>query len=496
MTDLENNKDLFYDMGPTVREGHWKSGDEKGFLAWWMSCGGRLTGGRRTNWASYNPVQYALAPLRLFGPRKDQYFAVILAAEPGGYTQWLTGGATISAVVGGAIQGALYGMDAFSPETLRWAGRLAKPWFGMTRVVDRRLKKEAVIISMIDTLKRKKKGVALLHEKICGNILAGAIGNAMGSPVEGKHYWEIDEKHPKGITTVLQPERLEAEDDNQMAMLLTETYLEREGRPVMARHFGKTWRDRLNRDHFFTLCMGNAYDMIRDGWDPRITGHWSVVTGSTVMCMEPVGIYNIADPEYAFIDAKAVSYMYQRGLDMLAAANMAATVAEALRPDATVDSVCRAALDTAPTAPLRTFDKRKFKTFREYLEACIEIADKYDDVLKARKELYDKCLLYHMIDPLELWGYSLAMFRIAKGDVRQAAIGGTNIGRDSDTISGRAAMLSGTLRGASNVPKKWIRMFKPESLAKIRRNAQRFADVVIEGKLAALKKRRQIGEGC
>ena len=45
--------------------------------------------------------------------------------------------------------------------------------------------------------------------------------------------------------TVLEPKRLESEDDNQMAMLLVETYLERDGQPVMARHFGRTWRERL-----------------------------------------------------------------------------------------------------------------------------------------------------------------------------------------------------------------------------------------------------------
>ena len=179
-------------------------------------------------------------------------------------------------------------------------------------------------------------------------ILAGAIGNAMGSPVESMMYWEIDEKYPGGIQTILDPRRLEREDDNQMAMLLTETYLARAGQPVMARHFGAMWKENLNRNHFFPLCMGRAYDLICQGWDPRITGHWSVVTGSTVMCMEPVGIYNIADPAYASMDATAISYMYQRGLDMQAAANLAATVAEALRPEATVDSVCQAALDTAP----------------------------------------------------------------------------------------------------------------------------------------------------
>ncbi len=210
------------------------------------------------------------------------------------------------------------------------------------------------------------------------------------------------------------------------------------------------------------------------------------------MCMEPVGIYHLADPDFAAIDALAISYMYQRGLDALAASMLAATVAEAFRPDATVDSVCQAALKAAPTTPLRTFDRRPFKSCRHYLETCLDIAGRYDDVFAVRKELYDKCLLYHQIDPLELWGFSLAMLKVAKGDVRQAAVGGTNIGRDSDTIAGRAAMLAGTLRGASNVPAEWVALFSAESLQRIDRNAERLADLVSNAKLPCLRRRQAV----
>ncbi|HOQ82166.1 MAG TPA: ADP-ribosylglycohydrolase family protein, partial [bacterium] len=301
--------------------------------------------------------------------------------------------------------------------------------------------------------------------------------------------WEIDQKYPGGIKTILDPRRLESEDDNQMAMLLVETYIERQGSPVMARHFGETWKNRLNRDHFYALCMGNVYNLIMSGWDPRITGHWSVVTGSTVMCMEPVGMYHIADPEYAKIDARAVSYMYQRGLDVIAAEILAAAVSEALSPDATVDSVCKEAVKAAPSEKLRTFDRRDVKSSRQYIEKCLNIASKYDDVIEARKELREKCLFYHPIDPLELLGLALAMFYIAKADVKQAAIGGTNIGRDSDTISGRAAMLSGALKGAGSIPEEWIRLFKPEVLEKIKKNSELFVNDVVSGRMKRIKNR-------
>jgi ADP-ribosylglycohydrolase len=207
--------------------------------------------------------------------------------------------------------------------------------------------------------------------------------------------------------------------------------------------------------------------------------------------MEPVGVYHACDPDFAATDALAVSYMYQRGLDALAASMLAATVAEAFRPDATADSVCRAALAAAPDTPLRTFDKRAFRSCRQYLEACLTVADKYDDVLAARAELSETCLLYHPIDPLELWGLALAMLKIARGDVRQSAIGGTNIGRDSDTISGRAAMLAGIIRGAGNVPAEWVAMFSRDALDRIDRNAARLVDLIVGRKLPLLKARQE-----
>jgi len=482
---FEDCRELFYELNrPTEWAGR---APEEAFLKAWHQRGGAPDSRRDTTWIVYNPMSFVLPIVRRYADDPRKLMALLVV--PTGFMDT----PTVSAVIGGAIAGAIHGAKAFPDAWRRWAEPIAEPWGALADVVRRRVKQEARVLATTERLaKPGESSQSLLKEKVRGCILAGAIGNAMGSPVEGKTYQEIDAQYPNAITTVLDPRRLESEDDNQMAMLLVETYLAREGRPVMARHFGQTWRERLNRDHFYPFCMGHAYDQILRGEDPRIIGHWAVVTGSTVMCMEPVGIYHIADREFASIDASAISYMYQRGLDVVAASMLAATVAEAFRPEATVETVCEAALAAAPRSKLKTFDRRPFKSCRDYLETCLGIADKYTDVLAARGELYDRCLLYHHIDPLELWGFALAMFKIAKGDVRQAAIGGTNIGRDSDTIAGRAAMLSGILRGAGNVPEEWVALFSPESLKRIDRNAERLADLVATRKLRTLKKRQTI----
>ncbi|MHB9129554.1 MAG: ADP-ribosylglycohydrolase family protein [Armatimonadota bacterium] len=489
----QNNKELFYQLNEPMGYVEWQLAEEATFLNWWMTAGGCGTSLKGEHWIASNPIRFVLPLLKRYADDPHKLMALIVSPQPASWFDGMIGGHPVSAVIAGAISGALHGADIFPAEWRTWAEPVAAPWYAIQEVVHTRLQKEREIITVTERAAAPRQGeISLLHDKVYGCILAGAIGNAMGSPVEGQMYWEIDAKHPGGITGILDPKRLESEDDNQMAMLLTETYLEREGLPVMARHFGNSWRDRLNRDHFYALCMGNSYDLICQGWDPRIVGHWSVVTGSTVMCMEPVGVYHAADPEYAAIDATAVSYMYQRGLDVLAARMMAATVANALHPDATVDSVLQAALDAAPKEKMHTFDERPFHSAYDYISTCLEIADKYNDVLAVRAELYEKCLLYHMIDPLELWGYALAMFKVADGDVRRTAIGGTNIGRDSDTIAGRGAMLAGTLRGAGNVPEEWKQLFTASSLERIKRNAARFADFIVEQKLPRMQQRQVI----
>jgi len=489
----QNNKEVFYQMNNLVRSLEWWNGmSEADFAHGWVTYEGRGQIRNPESWGATNPISFVLPLLWRYAARPEAFMALVLAPRATSWTQDWSNGRSISAIIGGAIIGALHGTAIFPAAWRAWAEPQIQPWLPLAGIVAQRREKERRIVQITEELVAPRDtSLSRLHDKVYGCILAGAIGNAMGSPVEGKMFWEIDGDHPEGITTVLEPRRLESEDDNQMAMTLVETYLERDGKPVMARHFGKRWKDYLNRDHFFPQCMGNAYDLICQGWDARITGHWIQVTGSTVMCMEPVGVYHLADPEFAALDATAVSYMYQRGLDVVAAGMLAATVAEAFNPQATVESVLQAALEVAPRTKLHTFDERPFHSAYDYISTCLDIADKYDDVLAVRAELYEKCLCYHMIDPLELWGFALAMLKVSRGDVRQAAIGGTNIGRDSDTIAGRAAMLAGTLAGAAGIPAEWIALFKPDVLARIKGNAGLYADLIATKKLPRMQRRQR-----
>lgn len=435
--------------------------------------------GQIGEWYAYNPPAVALMLLHALASTPTRLLAAAARVRNG----------SVYAPVVFAVVGALWGDDIFAAEWRSKACPLVEALLPLLPAIDCKLARERLIVGETERLLEPgEMGEPLLLDKVHGCILAGAIGNAMGSPCEGMLYHQVDERYPGGVTGILDPSRLKAEDDNQMALLLTDTYLRLEGRLVTARDFGATWMKQMERNGFW-LCCRNTYDLIRSGMDPRVTGHWNLVTGSSVMCMEPVGLYHLADPHSAYVDATAISYMEQRGLDVTAAAILAASVAEALRAEASVESVCQAALDAAPEEPLRTFDDRGMDSPRTFIARCLEIAERYNDVFAARAELYEKCLYFHCIDPLELLGLAYAIFRIANGDVRQAAIGGTNIGRDADTIAGRAAMLSGTLRGAHTIPAEWVALVPTDTRSLLLSVSEGFVRLHRERKLPALRQR-------
>ncbi|MBI2437588.1 MAG: ADP-ribosylglycohydrolase family protein [Lentisphaerae bacterium] len=492
----ENNREVFDELDYCVRstkEWFADNGKKNEHINRWLK--GFPGAQRESSPLAPNPIRFVL-PLLKEPLDRDPRLLLSLLLCP------LPGREPLGApILGGAILGARHGRRIFPEEWRRWAEPIARAWHPIIPVVEKRRQREKAIITVHETLLRKKQnGMSLLEDKISGCLLASSIGNAMGSPVEGRSYAEIDAQYPGGIKTILKPERLESEDDNQQMMLLLETYLARQGRPVMARHLARTWCAQRSRANLWPFNDRHSYNLIRAGWDPRITGHWNPM-GTSVMCIEPVGLYHLADPDYVVVDAPAIAYMHVRGIEIAATSILAAAVAEAMRPDATVDRVWDAALKVAShdwplsyADQLRTLDGRRFKNCHDYLAACLAVAKKYDDVFAARKELYAKCLMFNWWQSahLEIVGSPLAILKVANGDVRQAAIGGTNIGRDADTNAGRSAMLAGALRGAGAVPQEWIRMFKPAVLRRIKDHARTLARLISHQKLDRFRKRQII----
>lgn len=302
----------------------------------------------------------------------------------------------------------------------------------------------------------------LLYKKVYGCLAGGALGDQLGRPVEGWHYKDIEAKRGRLTNPWEASDRTRGgdpnfrigTDDTALGQILCHAYIRKSGR-ITVEDYAKRWLEEMQPTRFF-FCMRNTYELLKMGYSPRITGAFNIVTGSGLMAINPVGIYNACDPDSAYCDALEIATMYQRDLDMFIPGVIAGAIAEAFKPHATVDSVIETAVRLAPEDPIITFDERKFNNLKDTITRAVEIGRSASDVFSVREPLYAELLQYAPIDPQEVFALTFGVFTASRGQTEQAIIGGANIGRDSDTISSLNGQLCGALNGVDSIPRAWI----------------------------------------
>ncbi|GAB4318553.1 MAG: hypothetical protein Kow0069_21740 [Promethearchaeota archaeon] len=320
------------------------------------------------------------------------------------------------------------------------------------------------------------------EEKVLGCLLGGAIGNAMGSLVENWTYERIERTYGT-IDAPLDLRRINEEDDYQMALLFCEAYLER-GRHVTPEEFARTWLEKFDPGKNFFWCMRNALELLKRGASPRQTGLYNVNTGSALMAIAPVGIYNALEPDRAFSDALDLAYVYQPEPDATCAACFAAGVAVALDPTATVGEVVDAIVERAPSERTMYWDGvRPLPSLRASLEAAREIAGEFSgDWRGARENIYQKLLAWHPIDPVEVLSIATCLFEVTGGEYEEGCVAGTNVGRDADTIANLIGSLCGCLGGVGAIPPEWregVKEVNPDLYDRFIATARGFARLLV-----------------
>jgi len=298
-----------------------------------------------------------------------------------------------------------------------------------------------------------------LFKKVFGCLAIGALGDTLGRPVENWHYKDIETKYgrledPFQSTTGGNRDFEVGTDDTALGQILCHCYIDK-GRPISVEDYGEYWLKEMNPHKFF-YCLRNTYELLKMGYSPRVTGTFNIVTGSGLMAMNPVGIFNACDPDRAYVDGLDMASLVQRDLDMFIPGIIAAAVAEAFRPGATYESVIETAIRVAPSKPIVTFDKRDPDNLQDTLIKAVEVAGRYPDVFAARAGLYEHCLQYHPIDPQEVLALTFGIFKAARGDTRLAVIGGANTGRDADTLASLNGQFCGAMNGIDSAPAEWL----------------------------------------
>ena len=332
--------------------------------------------------------------------------------------------------------------------------------------------------------------MSVLDKKILGSILGFAVGDAFGVPFEEMSPDNINKQYGGVIRDMvevgprllgggnfyehhvlmptpeakLEPERPphpfgaysakagEYSDDTRYTLLCAKCvvkYKRRVSNVEFAKFISEWVQDLISNRPEDDLERRWAQDMFKFEVIAMIAKHprvfsplYEILTGWDTVA----GLINPFDP-------------YEAGCD---GGPMSSAVAEAMKPDATVDSIIKAARDAYWTLPGSICAEGVPFLQNEFIrrvDQIIEFAEKTYDPEAVVRFIYDRYLVafppYNIMFPMEMIPTALGLFKACKGDFAETVIWCSYFGRDCDGIAAMGGALAGTLHGADVIPKDW-----------------------------------------
>jgi ADP-ribosylglycohydrolase len=303
-----------------------------------------------------------------------------------------------------------------------------------------------------------------LFDKIYGCLAGTYIGSSMGVAVEGWHMDRIAQQY--GVLKEFKPFRFKGwecppgstEDGMERQKLMCRAIIDKQDR-ITAEDLVDTWRKVMDDEK--TAAMAK----MTEGFDRDLmalaktravpAGQLGTLVkyshlNTTVRSCHAIALINACDPEGVIRDLYDVARVYQPlssdGYPWGAAYN--AALVDAMKPDATVQSVIDTALRYAAGG------------VRGEIQRALDIAKKYENPMEMRKEFYQiysgTGTAYAQSWVNETAAKALAVFAATKGNVKDAIIVAVNFGRDTDCLGASAGGLAGAFSGTRTIPPEWI----------------------------------------
>ena len=305
-----------------------------------------------------------------------------------------------------------------------------------------------------------------LYQKTRAALWLSMLGDAAGAPFEGMHWREIDEAcgTTRSVRKLVYAETFPPDSpkrrgrprwtDDTCYLFLNGKAIIRKGGRISAHDLPDVWHDEVQHvpeGYGVQMLAPSAltvreklryYFKKKERWMPqspaldlRDLGRGARTSVVGALGIAPVAIVNACHPRNAAQDAYDVAGFLQEGHVRDGAACYAAALAEAFRPEATIEGVVRAAQEHGG------------RKYADQIDKAAQLAAKYDDVFACR-EAFDRELRMPLFaDPLELIPVALAYVVVAKGDPAESIAGAAHFGQDCDGIALFAGGLTGALHG-------------------------------------------------
>jgi hypothetical protein len=197
----------------------------------------------------------------------------------------------------------------------------------------------------------------------------------------------------------------------------------------------------------------------------------------------PIGLIDAGDVQGAIQDVREVGQLYQvsnsRGIRW--AEVVAAGIAAATRPGATVDSVLAAIFENSDKAVVRELERglkltANARDFREMRKL-------FDSVYNGQGMAYAASFANEVVTR------GVCVFRMTRANTFEAMKAAVNMGRDTDCLASVAAGLSGALSGGGSIPAGMIEQVDRATGLNPYTNSKRTLHETSDGLYAAFKAR-------
>ena len=289
---------------------------------------------------------------------------------------------------------------------------------------------------------------SVLYSKILGSLLGGIIGDAMGAPAEKKTYQEIEQEFGEirdfsGVGT----------DDTIIKHILCDAIMHSDGYVTADEWATAFGRHPESYTRWFTpvrnmFCAVQAKLVL-----PVYAGMGNQQSSSSAMAITPMGLINACYPRQAALETYDVAGLIHGATATFcrdAACAIAAAVAEAMKPDATVESIL--------AASIRYLHPVSSAEMIDCIGKALTLARQEGEYKAFRRVYYEtslRTLAPTVSDSRETVPCCLALVYLARGDVRQGILYAANFGRDADTIATMTGSILGAFQGVQAMGGDW-----------------------------------------
>lgn len=303
-----------------------------------------------------------------------------------------------------------------------------------------------------------------MRNTVYGCLIGGAIGDALGAPVEGWTHQRIAQEHGtlEEFKDYYMPysntEAGAITSDTAMRQYLCLAIVENGGR-VIPTEFAEVLREHLNPNRVW-INEEIVLKKLSAGIDPWSVGRNTIPDNKTTSAITPIGIINAGNPRQAYQDGFNIASMLQDDHHRHTTATVAAGVAEAVTPDATIESIIATMVDHSTGLVTRAIDLALgFEADAESIEALVDsLYDRFLDwrwpAVQWDREKYYAGEVFSA-STLEAVPVAIAILAACDGNVNQSIVEGVNYGRDSDAVATIAGSLAGALHGADEIREEW-----------------------------------------